>query len=136
MGILGDFRWYLRSRASQGRSPDGIWMADMLGRPCEVVAPRFWQLRRWWVWLAKADGYVEHTLFGPDGVARFYRFRTRTLPPQRPVPITLAGGKVVRATAPPIERLARRGADPHRRGERDDDLGRVGVTIKEPGEFQ
>lgn len=92
MGLFGDFRWYMRARASRGSSLDGMHIADVLGRPSEVLAPRWWDLLRWWAWM-HADGYYEAVLYGPDGVARFYKLRTRTRVRAYVQPITLAGGK-------------------------------------------
>lgn len=104
-GLIEDSRWYLRARVDLGMVVDGIRTRDGDGRPCEVVAPRWWDFRRWWTWWFETDGHVEMTLPSTDGlgkrVFKFYVFRSKTVIIPRPTGITLPGGKRIVARPPP-----------------------------------
>jgi hypothetical protein len=129
MGICGDFRWHMRARASRGSSLDRMRIADVLGRPSEVVSPRWWDLPRWWAWL-RADGYYEAVLHGPDGVARYYRMRTRTVPRPPAQPITLDGGKRI-VPRPVTEEQLREYVRRRHPGALDEQLGVAGGEDEE-----
>lgn len=55
---------------------DRMRMADAAGVRIEVVAPRWWRVDRWWVWL-RAKGRIEFCVRDERGDAKRYVFRVR-----------------------------------------------------------
>jgi hypothetical protein len=115
---------------------DGVRTADEDGRHCEVVVPRWWQLRRWWVWL-RAPGHTE--FFVPVGgqtrprpwrASVFLRFRTRPVPRPAPSPVTLRSGKTL-VPGPVDPARLRVNPDPTHRLVPDWVLERDGITHRD-----
>jgi hypothetical protein len=76
-------RWWWRARDIAFRA-DGVRMsAAANGYALEVVLPRWWDVRRWWVWL-RAEGELETMLPGRRGHQVFARLRARLVPPPKP----------------------------------------------------
>jgi hypothetical protein len=80
-----------------GLSMDGQRLGGPNGTTYEVVSPRWWDVKRWWVWLFGKCGTIDLTLHQPDGevVTLTYRVRVPVAPKVPGVPV---GNRRVRVT--------------------------------------
>lgn len=125
--MLKDFRWHLRTRFARGYSLDRVHMGAANGYEAEIVSPRWWDLKRWWIWAFETTGHAEMVLHAFDGNPVFVKVRIRDLQTLKRMPVRVDGKTLVPGPADP--RSLRAHVDPHYRGVPDDVLERDGITI-------
>lgn len=123
--------WRARRRAAAGGSMDGCIMGDPIGRRCEVVAPAWWRVDRWWVWAFRTSGYVEFVVHDGEGKPRLHRYRVRLLPPEGLPTLYLNGKRPLAPRALDEEALLRRGTDPALRNVPDEWLEKFDVRRRD-----
>lgn len=64
-------------------------------RLVEIVVPRWWDLRRWWVWAYGCEEVLESSFGAKGGGFAFLMVRVRGVPPPVPQGIRLPDGRVI-----------------------------------------
>jgi hypothetical protein len=130
MALWRDFGWWIHGAFAPGIRLDRTRMIDETGAPCEVVCPKWWNLRRWWIWVFRCNSHAEFTLYDSEGYEVFLRVRTRPAPLYKMQTLRI-GTRTLVPQPPDLAPMIKASEDPYHRLVADDVLERGGITHRD-----